>query len=65
MVKGLLDQLSRDGEYKKYRSTHEEIQRIRSGNEAQRQRDEAARERALRSQTSSANRNATNDVRGS
>ena len=57
-MKALFDRSYRDGEYKKYRSTQEEIEHIRRDNEAQRLRDEAARAEALRNQDSSANRNA-------
>jgi len=56
-TKIIIDRSYRDGEVKKYRSTHEEIARIRRDNEEQRRRDELARAEALRNPDSSANKN--------
>ncbi len=60
----IIDRFYKDGEYKKYQSTQEEIQQNRTENEAQRQRDELARAEALRNQDSSANRNANRTGQG-
>ena len=56
-TKIIIDRFYRDGEYKKYQSTVEEVRRNQQENEAQRLRDESARTEALRNENSSANRN--------
>jgi len=61
-IRIIIERSSPTGEYKKYYSTPEEIQRNRQENEAQRVRDEIARAEALRNENSSANRNANGIV---
>lgn len=43
----IIDRFYKDGEYKKYRSTEEQIQENQRENQLQRQRDEQARDEVL------------------
>ncbi|HXM49536.1 MAG TPA: hypothetical protein VN956_16965 [Pyrinomonadaceae bacterium] len=58
----IIDRFHREGEFKKYQSTQEEIRQNREANNAQRARDDAARREALRDSESSANQNANEQV---
>lgn len=48
----IIDRIYTEGEYKKYRSTEEQIQQNQRENQLQRQRDEQARTESVRRQDS-------------